>query len=136
MLRLPHFVACLIFSLSLGAQDRTVIQSCDFHRTIKSSSDYTYLTICSETDQNSIELTISGRLTEKDALKVFDGDNIYAPAFAERFKLAPNAPLTVKSSKLCLTVYSKLEDNSFLDLATKCIPIDRAKWPVYQAKGK
>lgn len=138
MPKFPIFAGLLLLSSFIyGQSDREVVQSCEFQRKISFSSVESYLTICSEDDQHSIEIKVSGKINPSDKVMVFDGDNKDAIAFSESKKLIENSSQVFKSTRLCLTVLAKLElEDSFLDLNGKCVAIDRSKWPVYQAISK
>ncbi len=138
MAKFPLIAALILFtSLTYGQAQREVVQSCDFKQTIKSSENGTYLTLCAEDDQHSMELKLTGELDSKDQLVILDGDDLSAKPFELIRKTSGDISEQVfTSTRLCLTVNTKLNPGSFLELTGNCVAIDRSKWPLYQAKRK
>lgn len=107
-----------------------VLQTCSFEQSLKATDLPVYKTICSEDDQHSIKIEVSGK--SASLLKIYDGDNANASPFVRREGIK-----TFTSSRLCLTL--QVEDPSnfiSVDLKAECVPVDRTKWPLQQAIGK
>lgn len=119
---------CSVFSQN----SPTVVQNCNQQFSIKDTDLPIYKTICSEDDQHAIKLELSIPLGQLTGLKIYDGDNQSAPLFQ-----VEKGTTTYTSSRLCLTIKADIElEWKPIELSTKCVPIDRSKWPLQTAKIK